>query len=230
MSIKGRSPFAGKPATRQTTDRNGNIAFAVEPRFLTPQRAVLAGFLSKLAGLGLLGVNASAVLDTNDVTPETLVVALVLTGIEYVVLSKLIHWLFRKRMRLMLTVGQFSVRRIFGWKHYDRELPHRFALLPHDATQAERDDEEYRAQEAQLQRKVVRKQRLYANSFHVVFEYLGQRNDVMTVFGQKEAVAIAARLQACDNVLDAFARQGHGTPLAPAQEWPTQPGAIPENV
>lgn len=85
-------------------------------------------------------------------------------------------------------------------------------------------------QQAQITRKPIRKQRWYANSFHVSFDYLGQRNDIMTVYGQKEAVAIATRLKACDDVLDALARRGQGTPLTPADEWGDQPGAIPETA
>jgi hypothetical protein len=52
----------------------------------------------------------------------------------------------------------------------------------------------------------------------------------MTVYGQKDAVAVAMRLKACDDVLDALMQRGHGTPLDPGKEWSHQPGAIPEEV
>ena len=80
---------------------------------------------------------------------------------------------------------------------------------------------------AQMKGKLRPGARWFANSFHLL-DYLGQRNDVLTVFGPKEAMAIVTRLNACDNVLDALARRGQGTPLTPADEWGDQPGAIPE--
>ena len=52
--------------------------------------------------------------------------------------------------------------------------------------------------------------------------------DFIGIRSPKEAMAIVTRLNACDNVLDALARRGQGTPLTPADEWGDQPGAIPE--
>jgi hypothetical protein len=128
----------------------------------------------------------------------------------------------------MLTLDQFSVEKMFGWRHYDRLLPHRFALVQHDWAQAEQENAEFQAAQAQRRGKLIRKRRWYSNSFHVSFDYIGQRNDVLTVYGQKKALAILTRLNACDNVLDALARRGQGTPLTPEDEWGDQPGAIPE--
>jgi hypothetical protein len=56
-----RSPFAGKPATRQIADRNGAPAFDVQPCVLTPVRAMAASWLTGLGvvggyGLGLFGI------------------------------------------------------------------------------------------------------------------------------------------------------------------------------
>src|SRR3984957_13612515 len=65
--------------------------------------------------------------------------------------------LLRKRVRLMLTLEQFSVKSLFGWKHYDRLLPHRCALLQHDWTQAEQEQQEFRAALAQRQGKLIKK-------------------------------------------------------------------------
>ena len=230
MAQKIRSPFAGKPATWQVTDRNGMPAFRVEPRVLTPARAMAVSFLSQLGGLAALGFGLAGVVGADNPTPDMLATAIIVPAIGYAALRQVLGTLFRKRVRLMLTLDKFSVRGLFGWKHYDRELPHRFALVQHDWTQAERDEEDYRTAQAQLKKQAVRKQRWYANSFHVSFDYLGQRNDIVTVFGQQEATALVARLKACDDVLDALARRGQGTPLSPEEDWADQPGEIPEAV
>ena len=227
MAQTARSPFAGKPATWQVADVNGNPAFRIEPRILTPLRAQMVNFLSGVAAVGLFIYGLGSLAGMANPDSGSLMAALTIPAVGAVAVHGMLKSLFRKRVRIMMTLERFSVRGLFGWKHYDRLLPHRFAVLPHDWQQLERDQDEYRMQEAQLRKQPMKKSRLYANSFHISFDYLGQRNDLMTVFGQKEAVAIAMRLKACDDVLDALVRRGQGTPLSPQDEWGDQPGEIP---
>jgi len=59
---------------------------------------------------------------------------------------------------------------------------------------------------------------------------MGQRNDIMVVLGQKEAMAIRNRLVLCDGVMDTQATPGTGAPLDPADQWSAQPGEIPERA
>jgi hypothetical protein len=227
MAQTARSPFAGTPATWQVADANGNPAFRIEPRILTPLRASMVNILSGVAAVGLFIYSLGSLAGTANADGGSLGAAVMVPVIGAVALHGALKSLFRKRVKIMMTLERFSVRGLFGWKHFDRLLPHRFAVLPHDWQQAERDQDEYRMQQAQLRKQPMKKARLYANSFHISFDYLGQRNDLMTVFGQKDAVAIAMRLKACDDVLDAFVRRGQGTPLSPQDEWGDQPGAIP---
>jgi hypothetical protein len=228
MLQKVRSPFAGKPATRQVADHNGAPAFDVQPRVLTPVRAMAASWLTGLGVVAGLGYGLAGVASAPNPDSGMLTAAFVVPVVGGFVLYGALRTLLRKRFRLMLTLDQFSVKTLFGWKHYDRLLPHRFALLQHDWTQAEQEQQEFQAAQAQMQGKLVRRARWFAKSFHLSFDYLGQRNDVLTVYGPKEAMAIVTRLNACDNVLDALAHRGQGTPLTPADEWGDQPGAIPE--
>jgi hypothetical protein len=230
MLQKIRSPFSGKPATRQVLDRNGAPAFDVQPRVLTPVRAMAANWLTGLGVVAGLGHSLAVVAATPNPDSGLLTAALVVPLAGGFVLYEALRSLLRKRVRMMLTLEQFSVKTLFGWKHYDRLLPHRFALFQHDWMRAEQELAEFHAAQAQMKRKVIRKPRWYASSFHLSFDYLGQRNDVVTVYGPKEATAIVTRLNACDSVLDALARRGQGTPLTPADEWGDQPGAIPETV
>lgn len=230
MTQQVRSPFAGKPATWQTTDCNGLPAFRVEPRILTPLRASTRNFLTGIGSLGIVGYTLLSVASADNADGAMFFTGMVFAAGGCVLLHKALDTLLRKRVRIMMTLERFSVRKLFGWRHYDRLFPHRFAVLPHDWLQAERDQDEYRMQEAQLKRQAMRKSKLYAESFHISFDYLDQRNDVMTVYGQKETLAIAMRLKACDDVLDALSRRGHGTPLSPEKEWHDAPGEIPETV
>ena len=225
MLQKIRSPFAGRPATRQVADHNGAPAFDVQPRVLTPVRAMAASWLTGLGVVAGIGYGLVGVVSAPNPDSGMLTAAIFVPVVGGFALYGALRSLLRKRVRLLLTLEQFSVKSLFGWKHYDRLLPHRFALLQHDWTQAEQEQQEFQAAQ---QRKVIRKRRWYANSFHLSFDYLGQRNDVLTVYGPKEAMAIVTRLNACDNVLDALAHRGQGTPLTPADEWGDQPGAIPK--
>ena len=228
MAKTTRSPFEGQPATTQVTDVNGNPAFRVEPRFLTPLRASMVKFLSGVSAVGLFLYGLGSLASVPNPDGDAVMAAMMIPVVGGFALHAAFKSLLRKRVEILMTLDRFSVRGLFGWKHYDRLLPHRFAVLPHDWQQLERDQDEYRMQEAQYRKQQpVKKSKLYANSFHISFDYLGQRNDLMTVFGQKEAVAIAMRLKACDDVLDALVRRGQGTPLSPQDEWGDQPGEIP---
>jgi hypothetical protein len=230
MAKRVRSPFAGFPAAWLVYDRRGNPTFHVEPRILTPYRAVALRFTSDLVVIAGISYGLWSAFAAENPNGWMLAGAIIIPIALETALYKTLEPFFRKRVRIMLTLDKFSIKRLFGWKHYDRQLPHRFAVLPHDWLQAERDSEEYRMQQAQLKRQALKKQRLYADSFHISFDYLGQRNDLMTVYRQKEALAIALRLKACDEVLDALMQRGHGTPLNPGKEWSYQPGQIPETV
>ena len=68
--------------------------------------------------------------------------------------------------------------------------------------------------------------RYYGDSFHVVFEYLGQRNDIATVYGHKDASAIVNRLKACDKRLNQLAGMGDEAALDPDDQWNKGPGEI----
>ena len=64
MAPRVRSPFAGFPAAWLVYDSRGNPTFHVEPRILTPFRAVVLGYTSDIAvfagiGYGLWSVAAA---------------------------------------------------------------------------------------------------------------------------------------------------------------------------
>lgn len=230
MAPKARSPFAGFPAAWQSSDRKGNPVFHIEPRILTPFRVGVLRFTSDLTIFAGIGYGLSAAFTAEDSNIWMYAAAVIIPMALERVIYKTLEWFIRKRVSIRMTLDRFSVKRWYGWRHFDRQLPHRFAVLPHDWTQAEQDLEELHQQEMQLKKQPTLRYRLYGESFHLSFDYLGQRNDLMTVYGQKDVVAVAMRLKACDDVLDALMQRGHGTPLDPGKEWSQQPGAIPEEV
>jgi hypothetical protein len=230
MAPKARSPFAGFPAASLSYDPSGGPVFHVEPRILTPLRAVVLRHASDLAIFAGIGGGLWAAFSAENPNVWMFAAAVIIPIALERAIRKTLESFIRKRVRLRLTLDRFSIEKWYGWRHFDRQLPHRFAVLPHDWMQAEADMEELRQQEMQLKHQPTLRYRLYGESFHLSFDYLGQRNDLMTVYGQKDAVAVAMRLKACDDVLDALMQRGHGTPLDPGKEWSQQPGAIPEEV
>src|ERR1700684_69233 len=128
MLQKVRSPFAGKPATRQVADHNGAPAFDVQPRVLTPVRAMAASCLTGLGVIAGVGYGLACVCSAPIPDSGMLTAAVAVPLVGGFVLYGALRSLLRKRVRLMLTLEQFSVKTLFGWKHYYRLLPRRLAL------------------------------------------------------------------------------------------------------
>ena len=131
---------------------------------------------------------------------------------------------------MVFTSEKFLVRRLVGWKTYDRQLPHKFLLLPHDHAQREREKHDLEVRKAQARGKIVAPRRYYQESFHVCLNYAGHRVDILTVFDRKDAAAVLARLQACDETVDVQVRNGNGGAFRPEDQWGIHPGEIPESL
>ena len=213
------SPFYGMPSTEEVLHHDGTMSFIIEPRALTPERAQLADIISGfcVVCLGIAGIATG--LDMNY-RPE--LVFPVMMGAIYAMsgpMDLLFRQLLKKKTRIYMTIGHFSVKGLLGYKHFDRTLPHKFSVIPHDKTREEQDKHALQERKDQAAGRITKRTRYYGESAHVVFEYVGQRFDVMTVFGQKDALAIAARLKACDGRLDAMAGMGEGIAFNPSDQW-----------
>jgi len=223
-----RHPFEGKPLTREVTDENGNVRFEVTAAVLTPLRARIAD------GLALWTAGAvAALLILYVMNHDPNLPTLLLAGSAWF-LHPLFRLAWRKSLRrsvqIVITAEEFRFRGWSGWRSFDRKLQHRFALILHDKARRERDRHELEERKAQQRKKIIKKRRYYQESYHLAFEYIGQRNDVAAIYGRPEAQAVLARLKGVDEVMTAHTNGGGGTPLRPQQEWVEQPGAIPETA
>jgi len=122
----------------------------------------------------------------------------------------------------------FFIQRGSNWDAFDRQLPHNFALVPHDKAQEERDEHDFAKGGGAVNRNSVLFTRYYSDSYIVVYEHMGQRHDICAVHGQKEANAILARLVLCDKVMDAQLSYGKGAAITPSKQWDNSSGEIPE--
>lgn len=119
------------------------------------------------------------------------------------------------------------VRRLLGWKRFDRHRPHTFTLRPHDRTDEETAAHDLAQRKAQLKGKAIGKKRYYGQSFHLSYEELGLRTDLMAIHGRTLALDIQAALTAADEVMDGLARDGNGVALNADDDWSRQPGGLP---
>ncbi|CAD0261115.1 hypothetical protein F6476_01125 [Pseudomonas umsongensis] len=227
MNSPMKSPLTGRPPTRQTTDEAGLLSFKVTPRELTPIRAKLANGISSVIGLGLAAVNFIPLLQERHLYLQDLVAAIGVTVLGYYLLRWVTLEACRVTTRIELRMDQAKVRRLSGWESYDRRIEHRFVLLPHDEAEHEQRCHDLATRKAAANGQVLQPPIYYGDSFHVVLVYAGHRIDLMTVYGRQQAAAIVARLQHCDQILDAEAKRvGAGKNPHIDGEWPHSPGGL----
>lgn len=222
-----QSPLAGNPPTTETTGVDGHPEFWIAPRELTPLRARVADHIAQALGVVLFLYCIIVFLDTRG---AGLYEALLLAGL-FLAGARALLWVTRKALRrrteIVMTVDTIKVRRWLLWKDYARHLEHRFALLMHDKAEEEQRDLNHKARVAGARGVILKQTPYYALSFHVVLLYAGQRIDLLTVYGQKEAAAIVARLQYCDRALNEAIAMSGGISSRPEDDWNQSPGGIP---
>lgn len=227
MNSPMKSPLTGRPSTRQTTDDAGLLSFKVTPRELTPIRAKLANRISAVIGLGLAAVNFIPLLQERHLYLQDLVAAIGVSVLGYYLLRGVTLEACRVTTRIELRMDQVRVRRLSGWESYDRRIEHRFVLLPHDDAEHEQRCHDLATRQAAANGQIVQPPIYYGDSFHVVLVYAGHRIDLLTVYGRPQAAAIVARLQHCDQLLDAEAiRVGAGANPHIDGEWHHTPGGL----
>ena len=208
--------------------KDGELGFSIYPRELTPLRAKVADRLAPLSAV-VMAWEGFLIVDAIPAPADWFYWAAIGGSLLALPLLKLTYRFLLKRRWLMVpTPDQFKLLTWHGWRIFDRRMPHKFALLPHDKTQLEKEKIEQQLRKGKGYGKTYSQLCYYGDAFHLSYEYLGQRNDIATIFGQKQAIALAARLKACDDVMDAQAKMGDGTPLSPDDQWNDQPGDVDE--
>ena len=222
------SPFAGKPVTRQSTDKAGRPTFTVQVRALHPLMAKWNARLGYLAGFAL-GAGELYWLATE--LPRLEPIGWVLVAISPFVTP----WLVRLALGEVLqtervvkfTTEDVAVRTFTGWKTYPLELPIKLSLISHDRERLETETLTH------FNRKWARRlwwlpmaKAYYNKSVHLSLDHFDQRNDLMTIYGRSKASRIAARLNACLEVVRNHGQAGAGTSFDAQDDWSRQPGGI----
>lgn len=226
MESKIQSPFAGKPVTTETKDEQGRSTYSVELSALTPLRARVADWLSGIASFAV-GIGALRLIFMLHVSNTPQILALLVAPLPaYWIARYALYRGMQKTVHVMFTPEHFTIRRMLGNKTFDRNLPHSFALYVHD--RAGREEEVLSYKESKLKNSwwPWALKRYLGRSYHLSFDYLDQRNEIMTVYRRKHAHAMLARLNAVRRVMDNEAGFGSGQALAPERDWTAQPGEL----
>lgn len=221
-----RSPFDGGPSTTVRTYPDGSKEYIVRIRALTPFRKKLAD--TTRWGVGGVAALASCLPLVASHEPSLWFWAIPLPAffIGTMMGHYLIQRLLRKKTVVHITKDRFAFSTFLGWRRFDREAPHALTLIPHDDAEDEQERHSMAVQQARMNGVVLRKAKYYGDSYHLCFDYIGQRHDIATIFGRKKAVACLTRLKAIDETVDGGARTGNGTALTPTDQWSRQPGGL----
>jgi len=220
------SPFDGEPKTETFTDQHGNPAFRIKAETITPEGVKRAEFWAGLSVLALWGFGFYVLIQNPDAPSPAWFALLVGPPFAYRFFEKFWTFSYIQQTWIEMTIDQFRVKRFPGWQVFDRTVEHKFELYPHDKKRAEKDANEFAIRRAQARGQVIAPKRYYGDSFHVVFKYLSQRNDIVTVYGRNEAAEILSRLIDCDKRLNKLSAMGDEAAFNPDEQWNKGPGEI----
>ncbi len=221
------SPFGGEPFTVQRVSSDGTPLFEILIDELTPLRAK---FVDELTAFCTVIFGIICLYGLYQTKPESGLIwfaGFCVPPLSFVLLEWLFIILLSKKTNVVLTPSEFRVEVNKQWLVYDRTLTHRFVMMRHDEARAEMEKHDLEIRRAANSGRIINKKRYYAESFHIVFEYVGHRHDIAEVYDRNRATAIIARLKACDEVMNNIAKLGDGEALGPEDQWGEQPGDLP---
>ncbi len=222
------SPFDGEPYTYPSRDEYGNPALKVMIYAITPEGARRADALAAFSTCMLWFFSFYVMGSAQPTIGLIWIVGLIAPFWMHKRIMQVFYNKLAKTTEVLFTPAAFQVKTKKGWEVYDRTLTHSFAMIEHDKTREERELHARQSQRDQMNRQVVARKRYYGDSYHITFMYMGQRFDVVTIYDQKRATAVTARLMACDKLMDTKNQMGEGEVMSPGEQWGTGPGGLPE--
>ncbi|MCW8966048.1 MAG: hypothetical protein OQK82_05090 [Candidatus Pacearchaeota archaeon] len=221
--MKVESPLSGKPKTNEFKDSSGKtIRLLVKPRALTPFRAVIAEFFARLSALAIILYGGYYyVYRSYPYYKDMLIeagVTLLTAWVAHKLLKYTFCWLLKKGTKIEFTPDHIRIKGLFRWKAYDMRLPHKFLILQHDKTPNDYEVQEIKSRQT-LFSKNIDIRLYYPKSCHVVMDYANTRVDIMTVYEQKPASTIQARLTLCDEMMKNQLSGNTGIATSPNSQW-----------
>lgn len=208
-------PTDGFPKTRKIPLSDGTQGYIITPRVLTPLRVRVADALAALTtpGLGYLVYGIGTTLLRLE-PGLVLYVVFSVFWLFYLVLRFFCRLLLKKQAEFRMSKDRFSVKTLFGWRHFDRNFARKYKAIKHDELDRQQGKLELKKLRGQPAARTGEKVQLYRESAHLVYEYSGQRYDILSIYGLNDAESIAARLRFCDADLDGEIAH------TPSEQWP----------
>lgn len=227
------SPYGGFPATYAIEGPKGGTAkVVVAPVVLTPLRAQFADSIGNVSTFALAAAGVGLVAMLNDPAPYWWGVAALGPWPFRELIRYGFRKLFRKRTILEFTPEHFVVHRRRGrMEVYDRQEQHRFRLdNRHEDARREARELEIKQERARMRGQVIRPEKYYGDTFHLIFDYGNQPHFVMDIMGQEEALWVLGRLKKVTELMEKVVAMGAMVAEGPKSEWDDMAGQIPEKV
>lgn len=223
---KPKVPFRGKPKTIMSKDKDGETVITVHVHALHPWmlkgiRWFALGSTAAMLGLGCYGLFINPSPDWVDAAR-----AGAFTALTYPTLRYGLPYFMKFHVPVRYSPEKISFKRWFRWQHFERRHPHSFVVRVHDKVADEQERMSYLNNNRPRKLWWFRRKPVFADSYHIILENFGERQDVITVYGAKVAEKIHARLKACDDIIEAETNGDGGITLSPEKDWGAAVGAM----
>lgn len=222
------SPFSGFPRTivEENCKDGVSLKHITNPRFQGPWLAKISDAVKWLSATSAAG-GALYVGLQYDISYLALAASTVAApAITFVACHFGLPHVITRSARVMFTPEHFVHLGLFKVRKYDRSLPHSFALFAHRKADREEERLSYKESKSAGRWWQGAPKRYYGNSYHIAFQFMGQRHDLMTVYRHETASKILARLKASDEAMESKVGGGRGQALKPEDEWADQSGVL----
>ncbi|MEM7666337.1 MAG: hypothetical protein AAF250_10825 [Pseudomonadota bacterium] len=226
--LNTRSPFEGFPRTIVDEDPKDGSALkhTTDAAYQGPWLARISDFTKNLLAVTSAGGALYAGVHFDAPTWATISAAIALPIATFTACHFGLPKIIRRSRRVVFTPEHVVVFGLVKVTKFDRSLPHSFSL--HDHMKKDREEQQLSVWETKHARKWWgwARKRYLGNCYHIAFQYMGQRHDLMTVYSYEIANKILTRLKANDEAMEAKTGNGRGQALKPEDEWVDQSGEL----
>lgn len=220
------SPFKGWPPTKVVREKDGVLAYRVYADALTPLRARIANYVAAASGATMVALGLYGMWQSGNFDLETLCDVGVISVTNVLIMRLGLGHILKRGVRVIFSEEKIVIRSTYSERSFERAYPHAFALLPHDKAAQEKERHAFLERKRPPKWWSLQRKKYYGKSYHVVLTHLGERHDILSVYGHKRAARIQARLQACDAVVSGGDFGDSGVALSPEKDWATNAGGF----
>lgn len=232
MSHKLQALIAGNSRITEKTDADGRPVLILKTVEHTPRRLKTAHgaiFITRLLMTAFFGYIVFFV-ELENVSPvdeRNAVIGCFLNWLLALWAAPAL-WLGPLKKRAVIELGPDYIR--FegekGLTTLSRMQKHKFLARPHDKAPQEQRLNDHIKELARRKGKTITRAPLYGESYHIVLNHMGQRNDLLEIYGKTASRDVVSALTLCDEYLNTVLDMGDGAKLDKDDEWHDSPGGL----